>query len=139
MHENGPKMPDLPDLLKIYVYSSHFFTELPHIVCKDPTVSQFLYSKGLIFRHYVPCLNHGIAKYPYKWVTPKNQTCPRLTHGQQIDITYWPPKYAIYNDISSVDYLCELSGAAAGLIWLKCIKSRNKLCSGKNSIYNQTF
>ncbi len=61
----------------------------------------------------------GIQRYGalgiHKWVTPKNQTCPRLTHGQQIDITYWSPKYAIYNEISSVDYLCELSGAAAGL------------------------
>ncbi len=31
-------------------------------------------------------------------------------------VTYWFPKYAIYNEISSVDYLCELSGAAAGLL-----------------------
>ncbi len=42
-----------------------------------------------------------------------------IGHGQQIDITYWSPKYAIYNEISSVDYLCELSGAAAGLDWTK--------------------
>ncbi len=34
---------------------------------------------------------------------------------QFADITYWSTKYTIYNEISSVDYLCELSGAAAGL------------------------
>ena len=37
------------------------------------------------------------------------------THGQPTDITYWCPKYAIYNETSSVDYLCKLSGAATVL------------------------
>ncbi len=46
---------------------------------------------------------------------PPYAICPRLTRGQQIDITYWSPKYAKYSETSSVYYLCELSGAAAGL------------------------
>ncbi len=40
-----------------------------------------------------------------------------------IDITYWSPKYAKYNETSSVDYLCKLSGAAAGLFIRKKISS----------------
>ncbi len=31
-----------------------------------------------------------------------------------VEIGNWSPKYAIYNEISSVDYLCELCGPAAG-------------------------